>query len=250
MGPLEVEVRYQFVRAGELFTARYTPQHCTAGGATYLVCPPILFEHYYSYNTICGFCEAICANGASVVRLDYIGHGNSALAHKPITVDTLVGSVVDALHWLLQECPQVALVGFRCGAPIAHLASSEIGRDTTLLATFDAIDDFRRYGREVRRHRAAVRATWYGERTSIGEETEILGYTVSAGLFDEFTHRLDGRWHNGVACQGRGPSPYWRRHGGRSVGRQMADKALQHGLPRWPNRGRSHAQGCGLPPPQ
>ena len=123
-----------------------------AGGGDHgvLICPPLGHEQVHSHRTLRHLADRLAAAGFTVLRLDYLGTGDSeGVVEDPQRLATWQANVHDAAAWLrsVAGCSKISLVGLRLGAALAvqYAAQHEVEN----LVLWAPVVKGRRYVREL-----------------------------------------------------------------------------------------------------
>lgn len=100
-----------------------------------VICSSFAHEHGFSHRMLVEWARALSGIGATVLRFDYRGHGDSAGSFEQYTVEDLLDDVFAAITELERrsgvECQ--GLCGLRLGATLAALAASRDDREPFLV---------------------------------------------------------------------------------------------------------------------
>lgn len=109
-----------------LFGIYHPPRRARARPVTVVLCNPVGHEYVGAHRTIRVLAEALAESGASVLRFDYFGTGDSAGA----AVDANVAQWLEDINAAVDEAKgtsgaeRTALVGIRLGATLAAMAAA------------------------------------------------------------------------------------------------------------------------------
>jgi alpha-beta hydrolase superfamily lysophospholipase len=118
--------------------------------ACVLLCPPLGYESWTTYQTYRELAESLSAAGFLALRFDYAGTGDSA-GHElePERLQAWRNSIAIAVRELAVRCPdaEIILMGLRFGASLALEQAHALGINTLVL--WDPVISGRRYVREL-----------------------------------------------------------------------------------------------------
>lgn len=139
-----------------------------------LLCPPIGYDLWVTYQTYRQWAEALQAAGYLTLRFDYAGTGDSGGRTAADAVQAWQGSIDTVIAWARSAAPEVPLIvgGLRLGATLALLKAQEHGIESVML--IDPVVSGRRHVRELK-----VLASVPSEPVA-DDDTEIAGCVFNA----------------------------------------------------------------------
>jgi len=113
--------------SGNLFGVLHTPGEQKTKKCGFVFCAPFAEEKLWSHRVYTNFARKLAGHGYTVLRFDYLGHGDSDGEFRDTTVDSRIIDIKSALHTLRQEgaVEDVGLLGLRFGATLAALVAEE-----------------------------------------------------------------------------------------------------------------------------
>ncbi|MFM2419007.1 MAG: hypothetical protein RL385_3730 [Pseudomonadota bacterium] len=134
----------------------HLPSYAARGGV--LLCPPLGYEAWTSYQTYRRVAEELSQFGLAALRFDYAGTGDSSgRCNDPGRIAAYLESVRQGAHVLRKHTSgPLLLIGLRFGALLAALLADELCADGVVL--WDPIASGKRYVRELRMMSASSRA--------------------------------------------------------------------------------------------
>ncbi len=166
--------------------------HRGEDGVAWIFCNPFLEEKNDSHPVYVTFARALGARGATVLRFDYEGDGDSEGDSGAVGLRDWLDDVADAARWVRREHGQqrVGLFGLRLGGTIAALAARAAGAAAVLL--WQPIVDGEPYLQECLRYNLATQVAVYKkvrydrqalvQQLESGGSVNMRGYPVGANL--------------------------------------------------------------------
>lgn len=179
----------------ELFAVRHDPASGATGEA-WVFCHPLAEEKLWAHRVFVAFARRLAGRSHAVVRVDFMGNGDSDGGFESASVETALSDVRCAIDHVrgITGASQVNLMGLRFGATIASLAA-ERSTDVSRLILWAPVVDGERYMQEVLRTNVATQMAVYKEvryeRTALvdtmrrGETVNVDGYEMSFPLYAE-----------------------------------------------------------------
>jgi alpha/beta superfamily hydrolase len=164
-----------------------------------VVCSPIHAEFIQNYRREVSLGRRLAARGIAVQRFHYRGSGNSDGDIETMTFESMKADAFVTTERLKQRAgvSRLAFLGSRLGSVIAAQVASAFPE--AALALWDPVIDVNQYFRDMGRYRLMHQlkgdSTGGVQRASIAEElrlqtvADVLGYSVSKGLYDSFAGR-------------------------------------------------------------
>jgi exosortase A-associated hydrolase 2 len=162
-----------------------------------VLCHPLGEEKLWSHRVFVSFARALAATGASVLRIDFRGEGDSDREFEESDFETRIADTnlaVDAVRRLNPAVTEVSLVGLRLGAAVAAAAATR-RTDVSRLVLWDPVTDGFAYMQTVLRlnlmyqmalHRKVVESRdALVARLRQGETVNIEGYEMAEPLFHQ-----------------------------------------------------------------
>lgn len=144
----------QYFRSGDhtLFGWLHWPTGHAMANVGVVICKPFGFESMSGHLSLCAFAETAAELGIPTMRFDYVGTGDSDdLDPRADQIEAWVSDIVAAVEELQRRTgvERVCLLGFRLGALLAALATTQCKSVSALIAVAPIINGAR-YLRELR----------------------------------------------------------------------------------------------------
>ena len=97
-------------------------------GEGFVFCHPFGEEKLWSHRVFVNFARKLAQIGYTVLRFDYMGHGDSDGNFSDATIETRISDIVAAVCWLKDNnsnVNSVSLLGLRLGATLASLTCEQ-----------------------------------------------------------------------------------------------------------------------------
>ena len=94
----------------------------------FVFCHPFAEEKLWAHRVYVNFARQLASRGYTVLRFDYMGHGDSSGEFQDSSVESRLADIGCAVDMLAQKVPALAhigLVGLRFGATLAALAADQ-----------------------------------------------------------------------------------------------------------------------------
>jgi len=180
-----------------LYCILYRPQ-CAAKCAV-LLCHPFAEEKLWSQRVFVSFARRLAENGYAVLRLDYMGHGDSDGAFSHADVTTRLSDIAAGLDYLkshLGAHVPLCLIGLRFGATLAALMSED-RKDVEQLILWEPIINGDMYARQLLRINIATQTAVYKqvvknsealvEMLHTGKTVNVDGYEIGRTFYEQLT---------------------------------------------------------------
>ena len=165
-------------------------------GIGLVICSPFAEEKLWSHRVIVNFARCLANNGFSVLRFDYMGHGDSEGSFEDSDIETRLSDIKCAVDIIKEqfEIHKIGLLGLRLGAALAAVYAE---RDLTLafLVLWEPIIHVETYLKQCLRANLATQMSTYKkikytrkqmiEDFKAGKNINIDGYLMSADLFQQ-----------------------------------------------------------------
>jgi len=181
-----------------LYCIQYTPAAPPKGGI--VLCHPFAEEKLWAQRVFVSFARLLSQHGYSVLRVDYMGHGDSEGDFEEATLTTRLSDISCAFdHLKSQLGPEtpLGLAGLRLGATLAAILS-EKKDDIGFLILWEPVVDGKSYLRQLLRINIATQSAVYKQ---ILHNSEALvqnlrqGKTINVDGYEigqEFYEQLNG----------------------------------------------------------
>lgn len=165
----------------------------------FVFCHPFAEEKLWAHRVFVNYARILCDAGYTVLRFDFMGHGDSSGRFEESTVESRLADIACAVRTLSTEAGRlgrIGLLGLRFGATLAALAAD---RDHQLkpLVLWEPIDKGAQHMKELIRINLSTQTAVYKE---IRENTETLvarmkeggtinidGYEIRHPLYEQMT---------------------------------------------------------------
>lgn len=179
----------------QLFGILHRP--LTTNGRGFVFCHPFAEEKLWAHRVYVTYARRLCELGHSVLRFDYMGHGDSSGKFEDSSIETRLRDIAAAVQELkLQSGPMesVGLLGLRLGATLAALAAE---KDAALrpLVLWEPIDSGAQYMKELLRINLATQTAVYKEirwnsealvdQMKKGRLVNLDGYDIRYSLYEQ-----------------------------------------------------------------
>jgi uncharacterized protein len=178
-----------------LYCIKYLPAGSPKGGV--VLCHPFGEEKLWAQRIFVSFARLLASNGYSVLRVDYMGHGDSEGDFEQSTLRTRISDIDSALEHLKSQLPPntpLGLAGLRLGATLAAMLCEE-RKDVRFLVLWEPIVDGKSYLRQLLRINIATQSAVYKEvvRNSEalvenlrrGETINVDGYEIGRSFYEQ-----------------------------------------------------------------
>jgi alpha/beta superfamily hydrolase len=250
--PIRREVFFFGGSEGSLFGSYHLPDVGTRRGI--VICSPLFAEHIANYRREVMIADALASSGFPVLRFHYSGTGHSDGDSATITFDSLREDMLSAIELLRTDRRVDVVVLLATKLPALVAASVAEQSESPLVLCQPAVDGASYFRDVFRSHlmnelkdghsHSTSSETMLAEMHSVGY-TDILGYPVTAGLYDSFvnaslTQQLERLPSPSllvqVARKQRLSAPYdriiqWARDTGRSIAAQVVVESGGEWLP-------------------
>jgi exosortase A-associated hydrolase 2 len=180
-------------------------------GESFVFCHPFAEEKLWSHRVFVNFARELAKIGYTVLRFDYMGHGDSDGKFEESTIETRLSDIKCAIKLLRKRTNcKINLVGLRLGATLASLVAEDEPSIEKLIL-WDPIINGSAYMRKLLRINIATQSAVYKEvrfntedliqKMNSGDTVNIDGYEVSQDLYNQIrkvdllngTKRFHGR---------------------------------------------------------
>ena len=181
-----------------LYCIQYTPAAPPKGGI--VLCHPFAEEKLWAQRVFVSFARLLSRHGYSVLRVDYMGHGDSEGDFEEATLTTRLSDISCAFdHLKSQLGPEtpLGLAGLRLGATLAAVLS-EKKDDIGFLILWEPVVDGKSYLRQMLRINIATQSAVYKQvlhnsealvqNLRHGKTINVDGYEIG----QEFYEQLNG----------------------------------------------------------
>lgn len=167
----------------------------TKGSA--LFCHPFAEEKLWSHRVFVSFARTLAQMGYTVMRFDFMGHGDSDGHFSEASIETRLSDTRAALAWLHQHTDVskgLCLMGLRLGASIASVIADEVPGITHLIL-WEPIIDGAHYMKQLMRINLTTQAAVFKEirynsdalvaQLKQGETVNIDGYEIAYAFYEQ-----------------------------------------------------------------
>lgn len=179
----------------KLFGVMHRPQPDKDLSKGFVFCHPFAEEKLWVHRAYVNFARTLVEHGFSVLRIDYMGHGDSEGNFEDSTITSRVSDIVCAVGQLKDAgTKDVGLLGLRFGATLAAVAAEEIDAIDALIM-WQPIVSGEKYMKEVLRSNLTGQMAIYGKVVKTrdklisemkdGKTVNIDGYEMSYELFTQ-----------------------------------------------------------------
>jgi pimeloyl-ACP methyl ester carboxylesterase len=175
-----------------LFGWLHLPEESARTGLGVVICKPFGYEAICAHGSIRAFADACASAGATVLRFDYTGTGDSS--GTDTNTDAVaqwcddIRAAMDALRQTGQVA-RLALLGVRFGALLAGMVADIDPSVESLIAVAPVVSG-RRYLRELRAFQATASAEGSPSADQPRDESkglEVTGFSLSKAAVDHLT---------------------------------------------------------------
>ena len=179
-----------------LFGILHEPENNTRD-AGFVFCAPFAEEKLWTHRVFVNFARELANRGYSVLRFDFMGHGDSDGNFEDSTIETRLSDIKCALQTLKEKVPlikETSILGLRFGATLALITAENVP-DIRKLILWDPIIDGSRYMQEILRINLTTQTAIYKEIRNTredmvqmmkeGQTVNIDGYELSYDLFQQ-----------------------------------------------------------------
>jgi pimeloyl-ACP methyl ester carboxylesterase len=182
---MTIETQPIYFKSGRetLFGWLHLPPRSARTGRGIVICKPFGYEAICAHGSIRAFADACASGGATVLRFDYAGTGDSSGGDS--NADELsqwCDDIRAAMRTLRQTYPieRMGLLGMRFGALLAGLVAADDASVEDLIAVAPIVSG-RRYLRELRAFQATSSS---GEGAQPESGIEVTGFGLSQASVD------------------------------------------------------------------
>jgi uncharacterized protein len=178
-----------------LYCIQYIPDGPPRAGI--VLCHPFAEEKLWAQGVFVSFARLLARNGYCVLRVDYMGHGDSEGDFQDATLLTRLSDIRCALEHLKSQLgPEtpIGLAGLRLGATLAAIVSEQRD-DVRFLVLWEPVTDGKSYLRQLFRINIATQTTVYKQVVSNsealvdnlrrGETVNIDGYEIGYDFYEQ-----------------------------------------------------------------
>ena len=168
-----------------------------ANGMGFVFVHPFAEEKLWTQRVFVSFARELAVRGYSVLRVDFMGHGDSDGNFEDSSVETQLSDIQCTLLTLKERAPYInefGLLGLRFGATLAAVSAGKLP-DIKKLILWDPIVDGSKYMQEMLRINLTTQTTVYKEirhtRNDLvqmmkeGKTVNVDGYEMSYILFEQ-----------------------------------------------------------------
>lgn len=191
-----IEQPFLFQRdAHQLFGVLHQPTHTNNKG--FVLCPPFAEEMLWAHRVCLNFARTLTLKGYTVLRFDYMGHGDSSGDFENSDIKSRVEDIGAAVRQLKDTNPllnHVGLIGLRFGASLAALVADE-RNDIDSLVLWEPINKGAQYMKELIRINLSTQTAVYKEirhntkdlvaQLKTGATINIDGYEIKYPLYEQ-----------------------------------------------------------------
>jgi uncharacterized protein len=178
-----------------LYCIQYAPSDPPKGGM--VLCHPFAEEKLWAQRVFVSFARVLAQNGYSVLRVDYMGHGDSEGDFEEATIGSRISDIGCAFDYLkshLGSGTPIGLTGLRLGATLASMLSEQRS-DIGFLVLWEPIVDGKSYLRQLLRINIATQSAVYKqvlnnsealvEKLKQGQTVNIDGYEIGYEFYEQ-----------------------------------------------------------------
>jgi alpha-beta hydrolase superfamily lysophospholipase len=195
---MSIETQPIYFKSGRetLFGWVHLPPHGAQTDRGIVICKPFGYEAICAHGSIRAFADACASAGATVLRFDYAGTGDSSGGDSHVDeLSQWRDDIRAAMHTLRQtySIERMGLLGVRFGALLAGLVAADDASVEDLIAVAPIVSG-RRYLRELRAFQATSSSevqpvsddtsTAQGERAQLESGIEVTGFGLSQASVD------------------------------------------------------------------
>jgi len=179
-----------------LFGILHEPE-TVPNGEGFVFCHPFAEEKLWSHRVFVNFARELAKIGYTILRFDYMGHGDSDGKFVESSIETRIADIKCALQLVRGKFGpeiKISLLGLRLGATLAALVAEEES-DVNRLILWDPIINGQKYMKQMLRINIATQSAVYKEirfnsealiqKMKQGETTNIDGYEISWPFFEQ-----------------------------------------------------------------
>ena len=165
----------------------------------FVFCHPFAEEKLWAHRVYVNFARILAAKGYTVLRFDYMGHGDSTGAFSQSDLGTRLRDIESAVGCLQARHPHlehITLLGLRFGATLAALSGERLANIGRLIL-WEPILVGAKYMKEMMRINITTQSAVYKEiryntealveQMKSGELISIDGYQMGYPLFNQFS---------------------------------------------------------------
>lgn len=163
----------------------------------FVFCHPFAEEKLWAHRVFVRFARELAGRGYTVLRFDYMGHGDSEGDFQDSSVETRIADIRSALRAIRHHEPTletIGLLGLRFGATLAAVAADR-GPEVESMILWEPIVDGDRYMQDALRTNLTTQMAVYGrvtenrqvliEKMRAGFSVNVDGYEVTYPLFEQ-----------------------------------------------------------------
>ena len=183
----------------QLFGILHQPSLELSNGKGYIFIHPFAEEKLWTHLVLVNFARELTNKGYTILRFDFMGHGDSEGDFKDSNIATRLKDIEYAIKLFQQKAPNVkelGLLGLRFGATLAALACEQ-HPDISKLILWEPIIGGEKYMQELLRINLATQNAVYKEirhtREDLvqmmhdGIDANVDGYEISYDLYSQAT---------------------------------------------------------------
>ena len=168
-----------------------------SNGEGFVFCHPFAEEKLWSHRVFVNFARELAKIGYTILRFDYMGHGDSEGKFEESSIETRVSDIKCAVRLLrskLDDSRKINLLGLRLGATLAAMVAEE-AENINRLILWDPIINGSTYMRQMLRINIATQSAIYKEvrfntksliqQMKEGKTVNTDGYEVAWKLFKQ-----------------------------------------------------------------
>lgn len=189
----------------KLFGVLHEPEK-ESNGCGFVFCHPFAEEKLWTHRVFVNFARELADLGYTVLRFDYMGHGDSEGIFSDSSIETRLSDIKCAILYLKEKMGfscKIGLLGLRLGATLAALAAEEIEGIKNLIL-WDPIINGETYMRQMLRINISTQSAVYREvryntealiqMMKKGGTVNVDGYEISWPLYEQTINidMLDG----------------------------------------------------------
>lgn len=188
-----------FKREGHrLFGILHKPINCN--GIGFVFCHPFAEEKLWAHRIYVNYARQLAMNGFTVLRFDYMGHGDSSGYFEDSTVLTRLEDIKQSIIEIentTERIKKVGLIGLRFGATLAALVAETVNEIGPLIL-WEPVVNGAQHMKEMIRINLTTQTTVYKEiryntkelvsKLKEGANINIDGYEIANDMYDQMNN--------------------------------------------------------------
>jgi exosortase A-associated hydrolase 2 len=184
-----------------LFGILHEPE-IESNGEGFVFCHPFAEEKLWSHRVFVNFARELAKLGYTILRFDYMGHGDSDGKFEESSIETRISDIKCAAELIrnkMDDNSKINLLGLRLGATLAAMVAEEV-ENINRLILWGPILNGSSYMKQMLRINIATQSAVYKEvryntealiqQMKEGKTVNIDGYEVAWDLFQQ-TKKID-----------------------------------------------------------